>query len=98
MKSRLVFGLAIASGGVLLVLIGFLAGAFRGDPKAYTDGQFERIRNGFAAINVGQMIIQRTHPTGSYVFSNPPQLVLSADRHEIIGKVTVKWTGGLTGA
>lgn len=68
------------------------------DPKAYTDAEFERIRNGFASINVGQMIIQRTHPTGSYISANPAQLILSADRREIIGKVTVKWKGGVTGA
>jgi hypothetical protein len=68
------------------------------DPNAFSDVQFDRIRNGFAAINIGQMLIQRTHPTGSYVSSNPPQLILSTDRHEIIGKVTVKWSGGLTKA
>jgi hypothetical protein len=68
------------------------------DPKAFTEMQFERMKNGLASINVGQMLIQRTHPTGSYLFSNPPQLILSADRHEIIGKVPVKWAGGVTGA
>jgi hypothetical protein len=68
------------------------------DPKAFTEAQFNRIKSGFASINIGQMLIQRTHPTGSYVFSNPPQLILSSDRHEIIGKVTVKWSGGLTKA
>jgi hypothetical protein len=68
------------------------------DPNAFTDIQFDRIRNGFAAINIGQMLIQRTHPTGSYIFSNAPQLIVSTDRHEIIGKVTVRWSGGLTKA
>ena len=58
--------------------------------------QFERIKNAFLAVNVGRMLIQKTHPSGSYVFSDPPQLVLSADKHQIIGKVTVKWTGGVT--
>jgi hypothetical protein len=68
------------------------------DPKAFTDAQFERMKNGFASINIGQMSIQRTHPTGSYITSNPPQMILSADRREIIGKVTVRWSGQVTEA
>jgi hypothetical protein len=66
------------------------------DSGEFIDMQFERIKNAFLAVNVGRMLIQKTHPSGSYVFSDPPQLVLSADKHQIIGKVTVKWTGGVT--
>jgi hypothetical protein len=68
------------------------------DPKAFTDAQFERMKNGFSSINVGQMLMQRTRPTGSYIPANPPQMTLSADRRDIIGKVTVKWSGGVSKA
>jgi hypothetical protein len=71
---------------------------FAYDPKAFTDAQFERVKNGFASINVGQMLIQRTHPTGSFIFSDPPQMILSADGHVIIGKVTARWSGGVSRA
>jgi hypothetical protein len=68
------------------------------DPKAFTAGEFDRIRGGFAEFNAGRMLIQRTHPTGTYIASDPPAMVLSADRREIIGNVTVRWSGGVTGA
>lgn len=68
------------------------------DPKAFADIEFERIRSGLASINLGRMLIQRTHPSGSYKLSDPPTMILSADRHEILGKITIQWTGGITDA
>ena len=43
------------------------------------------------------MLVERTHPTGSFISSRPPTMVLSADRREIIARVTGRWAGGVTG-
>lgn len=68
------------------------------DSQAFTDAQYDRVRAGLAGINVGQVLIHRTHPTGSFLSAMPPTMVLSADRREIIAKVTGRWAGGVTGA
>jgi len=49
-------------------------------------------------INMGQTLLQRTHPTGSFVQSLPVQASLSSDRHEMIFRVTVRWTGAVFGS
>jgi hypothetical protein len=67
-------------------------------PKAFTDAQYQRVRDGLASINLGRMLIQRTHPTGTYTNSNAPSAILSADREEMIAKVTVSWMGSVTKA
>lgn len=63
------------------------------DPKAYSDEDFRRIEQGLNELNVGRILIQQTHPTGTYRSSTPPALVLSADRRTTHGRLTITWTG-----
>lgn len=68
------------------------------DPKAFSAAEYDRVQSGLISINLGQILLQRTHPTGKFVRAQPARLILSADRREITGKVTAHWLGGVTDA
>ena len=67
------------------------------DPKAFTDEQVDRMRTGFSSVNVPQLLLQRTHPTGVYVSSDHSRMMPWSDRRGITARATVYWTGGVTG-
>jgi len=67
--------------------------------KEYTEVEYAAYRDFIVGQGnvIGSKLLVGTHPTGAYVSTGIPGVVLSADRRTINVSVTVDWKGGILG-
>src|SRR5205085_2858746 len=60
--------------------------------------EFESIKKeiGKAPDSLGRLLLQGTHPTGTYSYTDAPLVSLSGDRRDVTLTVSVNWKGGFS--
>jgi tetratricopeptide (TPR) repeat protein len=48
-----------------------------------------------ARERAGEALLSRTHPTGTYGYTEDPSIVLSSDRRALTTRFSVRWRGGI---